>query len=232
MSKVDHVILKSTAYMSTIGLFVDLAILNYLNIQKNAIIHNLETDILIDKWWEVCTSLRIVFIPLAVISILCLVLIYRRKKQPVAHYDSVKESVADLVPTIRRTSQGHREQQKIVISDSFKELFMPDFCKKSEIGIIPFEIMKEELEKGTWTVTDIGRIARMCFEAKVQQPKFKHFNHWMKAFCENIGRTDCPEKPDKKSYKVAKESDLLSTYSCIVRIGETRFSDYKNRISQ
>ena len=39
MSKIDHVILKSTAYVSTIGLFVDLAILNYLNIQKNAIIH-------------------------------------------------------------------------------------------------------------------------------------------------------------------------------------------------
>ncbi len=232
MSKVDHVILKSTAYISTIGLFVDLAILNYLNIQKNAIIHNLETDILIDKWWEVCTSLRIVFIPLAVISILCLVLIYRRKKQPVAHYDSVKESVADLVPTIRRTSQGHREQQPIVISENFKDLFMPDFCKKDDIGINAFEILQEELEKGTWNITDLGRVARICFEAKVQQPKYKHFNHWMKIFCENIGRTDCPEKPDKKSYKISKDSELLSSFSSIVRIGEKRFSDYKNRLSQ
>lgn len=232
MSKVDHIIIKSTAYFSAIGLFGDLAILNYLKIQKNAIIHNLEKDILVDKWWEVCTSLLILFIPLLILSAICLLLIYRRKKQPVVHYNSVKESVADLVPTLRKTSQSHRELQPIVISENFKDLFMPDFCKKDDIGINAFDILQEELEKGTWNITDLGRIARLCFEAKVQQPKYKHFNHWMKIFCENIGRTDCPEKPDKKSYKIAKDSELLSSFSSIVRIGEKRFSDYKNRLSQ
>lgn len=231
MSKIKIIIIRSILCILTLGLLVNLAILYYLDIQKNAIIHDLEKDILIDKWWEICTSLLIVFIPLIAVAAIYLTLIFRRKKEAIIDYESARNDVTDFAPTLPQTSYGRRDKQTVTISDDFKKLFLPDFCKKNEIGIIPFEIMKEELEKGIWTVTDIGRIARMCFEAKVQQPSYKYFNHWMRAFCDKVGRTDCPECPDKKSYKIAKESNLLSTFLCIVRIGEKRFSDYKNRIS-
>lgn len=232
MSKIDNIIIKSIATLSSIGLLGDLAILNYLKIQKNAIIHNLEKDILIDRWWEICTSLLIVFIPFVSVSVICILMIYKRKKLSEVHYDSVKMSDADLVPTLSRTSQHHREQQTIVISDDFKDLFRPDFFKKDELGLIPFEIMTDELKKGIWSITELGRIARMCFEAEVHAPKYKHFNHWMKDFCNRIGRTDCPVKPEKKSYKVDKNSHLLKIFLCIVRIGERKYSDYTTRLSR
>ena len=134
-------------------------------------------------------------------------------------------------PTLNRTAQGAHMTQKVVIAENFRDLFMPDFCRKDDIGINALEILQEELKKGTWNITDLGRIARMCFEANVQQPHYKYFNHWMKTFCENLGRADCPEKPDKKSYKIAKDSELLRTFSSIVRIGEKHYSDYKDRLA-
>lgn len=232
MSKIKIIIIRSILCTLTLGLLVNLATLYYLNIQKNAIIHDLEKDILIDKWWEICTSLLILFIPLVAVAAIYLTLIYSRKKEVITYYESARNDVTDFVPTLPQTSYGRRDKQTVTIADDFKKLFIPDFYKKDEIGINPFETMKEELEKGPWTITDLGRIARMCFEAKVQQPNYNHFNSWMREFCNKVGRTDCPKKPEKKSYRIAKESELLSTFLCIVRFGEKRFSDYKKRLSQ
>ncbi len=232
MSKVDIIILKSTGYFSAIGLFLDLPFVVYLKFQKMKLVRSLETTILVNKWWEICISLLVLFIPLFILSAICLLLIYRRKKQPIVHYNSVKESITDLVPTLRKTSQSYRELQPIVISENFKDLFMPDFCKTNEIGINPFTIMTEQLEKGSWTLTNLGRIARMCYQADAKNPQYQHFNDWMKEFFTRLGRTDCPASPEKKNYKVTEDSYLLKMFTCIVRYGEKKNADYLKLLSK
>lgn len=231
MSKVEHAIYKVTFYASTIGLFVDMTILFYLKIQKNAIIHNLGKDILIDKWLEVCKSLLVVLIPMVVATTILLLFIYRQKTGKVTSYNLAEKRDTELSPTLHSTSYGRRKKQNITISDDFSDLFMPHFAKsKDELGDYPFMQFKEALKKSDWYITDLGRIARMCFEAEIHNRKYTNFKEWMIDFCKALNCSDYPQNPQKKDYKIDKD-DLLSLFRCIVKIGEKKHEDYKKRIS-
>ena len=199
MSKVKQTLLKVALYVLATGLFADLAILHYLKARKNAIIHNIDKDILIDKWWEVCTTLLVLIIPLLIVIGINLLIICIRKAKPIILNKDEEKVEAGIVPTLDITS--HNKTKVLTLSDDFDEAFMPHFAKQgyTEYGDSKLKIFKSTLLDHTWNDTELGRIALILFESKVIKPGHNKLIPWVNKFFEMVNRK-CPESPSRRDY--------------------------------
>lgn len=233
MKNVESILPKLFFYLSLFAVGTNLIGLGYIQFLKSY-----TTDVnTLQKWEVLCGLGTIVW---GVVFLICTVsllafsevgtAVYNRflapklRKLPIYAAGQIPPPEAE--PTLSRTAQAGRDPQKVVVSNGFKDLFRPEFCRKDPIGINPYEIMVEELEKGSWSLTDLGRVARMCYQAEANNTRIQFFNEWMKEFFEKLGRTDCPANPEKKNYKIPEDSRLLKTFSCVVRFGERKNADF------
>lgn len=239
MKKVESVLPKLFFYLSLFAAAANVIGLCYIEFLKSY-----TTDVnTLQKWEVLCGLGTIVW---GVVFLICTVsllafsevgtAVYNRylapklRKLPIYAAGQVPPPEAE--PTLNRTALAGRDPQKVVVSNEFRDMFRPEFCRKDPIGIIPYEIMVEELEKGSWSLTDLGRIARMCYQAEAHNARFQFFNEWMKVFFEELGRTDCPANPEKKNYKIPEDSRLLKTFSCVVRFGERKNTDFTKSLNR
>lgn len=233
MKKVESFLPKLFFYISALAGAVNVIGLGYIHFLKgySADVHTLQ------KWEMLCALGSIVWCIVFIICSISLIAfselgtaLYNKylapKLQKLPIYASGQIQPPEMEPILDRTSQAGRDTQKIVVSDKFRDLFMPEFCRTNDMGINPYTIMTQHLKQGSWTLTDLGRVARMCYQADAHNPRFQFFNEWMKEFFDKLGRTDCPASPEKKNYKICEDSPLIKTFNCIVKFGEKKKTDY------
>lgn len=125
-------------------------------------------------------------------------------------------------PALNRTRLGRRPKQKVTIAEDFKDIFCPNFIDydDNQLRKKAFDHLKETLESQEWRITDIGKIANICYDSKAHNPKYTNFTDWFIAFCKAINRTDCPNSPSKSSYFYAWAEYPANNLRCIDRFRE------------
>ena len=125
------------------------------------------------------------------------------------------------------TKETKNRPSKITITnkEELKNVFIPYFWKPQPLDggqDRGFITLVETLEEGIWSITDLGRIALILWCSNVVNPKYDDFRAWMKMFFEMLGRQDCPENPDRGSYKHFYQNGLDKIFPNLVSLYEDR----------
>ena len=141
--------------------------------------------------------------------------------------DHAKKPVETPTAVLIETKETKNQPTKITITnkEELKNDFIPYFWKPQtqdggqDRGFIT---LVETLEGGIWIITDLGRIALILWCSNVVIPKYDDFRAWMKRFFEMLGRQDCPENPDRGSYKHFYQNGLDKIFPSLVSLYEDR----------
>jgi len=152
------------------------------------------------------------------------IIIRNKKNKQSAHS---KKQVETPTGVSIETKETKNQPSKITITnkEEFKKAFIPYFWKPQfpdggqDRGFIT---LVETLEEGIWSITDLGRIALILWCSNVVNPKYDDFRAWMKMFFEMLGRQDCPENPDRGSYKHFYQNGLDKIFPNLVSLYEDR----------
>lgn len=122
----------------------------------------------------------------------------------------------------------------ITINNSLTLLMRKGFYDKSPVNPLEdggYQNFIIGLEKGPWTITELGQIALILYRCKEYDSlRFQDFRPFMIAFCKELGRQeDCPESPDANSYRYIPENgriylafpSLIKKYKQMVTTNET-----------
>lgn len=235
MNKVKYTILKSVLSVLLIVLFLDFSIIYYLYTQKNSIIHNIDKDILIDKWWEICTALLVLIIPLTAVSAIHLLFIDRHKAEYVARDDRKIKAENNFAPTLSKTS--HNNTLTLTLCKDFDKEFMPRFAnaRNTPNGDTKLEILKSALLSNTWTQTELARIALLLKDSGELQPTNNKLIPWIRKFFDMVGRTDVPKAPARKDFAFTESEDcqkILKVFRDLVETATERDPQFLQKIKR